>query len=110
MVATGALFGAGADIYLIASAVLLLVQRAWVVGRFTAAANLWRRWRLPQGAISLDDVPLLAGKGNKAHRLAQMRVAGMPVPNGLLLSPVFLEALAAKPVEDRRRDLDRIWN
>ena len=36
MVATGALFGAGANLYLIASAILLLIQRAWVSGEFAA--------------------------------------------------------------------------
>ena len=80
MVATGALFGAGANLYLIASAILLLIQRAWVSGEFAALVSRWRRSRLPAGVISLDDVSELADKGNKAYRLAQMRAAGLPVP------------------------------
>ena len=40
MTATGTLFSAGADIYLIVSAALLLVQRLWVSGQF---AQLWQR-------------------------------------------------------------------
>ncbi len=110
MVATGVLFGAGANIYLIASAVLLLVQRMWIGGQFAAMANAWRRKRLPDGVIALDDVSRLADKGNKAYRLAQMRAAGMPVPNGLLLSAGFLTTLTASSDATRRRLLDRIWS
>ena len=109
MIATGALFGAGADIYLIASAALLLIQRLWVSGQFAAMTKAWRRSRLPEGVIALDDVSHLANKGNKACRLSQMRAAGMPVPDGLLLTPAFLAELAASSAETRRRSLDRIW-
>ncbi len=110
MVATGVLFGAGANLYLIASAALLLVQRMWIGGQFAAMANAWRRKRLPDGVIALDDVSLLADKGNKAYRLALMRAAGMPVPNGLLLSAGFLTTLTASSDATRRRLLDRIWS
>lgn len=109
MVATGVLLSAGADIYLVASAALLLIQRAWIGGQFAALAQAWRRSRLPAGVISLDDVSQLADKGNKAYRLAQMRAAGMPVPRGLLLSPAFLTTFASGSDETRRRDVDRIW-
>ena len=83
LTATGALFGAGADIYLIASAALLIVQRLWVSGAVRARCwQAWRRSRLPDGIIALDDVSRLDEHGNKAYRLAQMRAAGMPVPDG----------------------------
>ena len=110
MIATGALFGAAADIYLIVSAMLLLIQRMWVSGQFTAIIKAWHRSRLPEGVIALDDVSRLADKGNKAYRLSQMRAAGMPVPDGLLLAPDFLAALKSCSAEARRRSLDRIWN
>lgn len=113
MLATGTLFGAGANIYLIASAALLLIQRMWVGGQFAAvtawAIKSWRRSHLPEGVVALDDVSQLADKGNKAYRLSQMRAAGMPVPDGLLLTPAFLAALAADSAEARRGSLDQIW-
>src|SRR5262249_44122988 len=40
---TGLLFSAGADIYLVTSAVLLLVQRAAVSGQLSALARAWQR-------------------------------------------------------------------
>ena len=49
MTATGALFAAGADIYLITSATLLVVQRLWVSGEFARLWQAWRRSRTPEG-------------------------------------------------------------
>ena len=71
MTATGALFAAGADIYLITSATLLLVQRLWVSGEFARLWHAWRRSRTPEGIIALEDVSRLENCGNKAYRLAQ---------------------------------------
>ena len=110
MIATGALLSAGADIYLIASAVLLLIQRMWVSGQFAAIKTTWHRIRLPSGIIALDDAPRLADKGNKVYRLSQMRAAGMPVPNGLLLTSDFLVTLKASSAQSRKRTLEQIWN
>ena len=110
MVAVGLTFGAASNIYLIGSAVLLLTQRLWVDGKFAAAVRAWRRRALPNGVIPLEAVSELADKGNKAYRLSQMRAAGMPVPNGLLLSPAFLEMFAKGSAETRHSDLERIWN
>jgi rhodanese-related sulfurtransferase/phosphohistidine swiveling domain-containing protein len=109
MIATGTLFGAAADIYLTTSATLLLLQRVWADGAFGRLWQAWRRSRLLQGVISLDDVELLANQGNKAYRLAQMRAAGMPVPEGLLLTPACTAMLAACTADERRRHLDRLW-
>ena len=109
MVATGLLFSAAGNIYLIGSAVLLLVQRTWVDGTFAAMARAWRRRRLPHGVIPLDEVSELLDKGNKAYRLSQLRAAGMPVPDGLVLSTAFLEAFSKASTEARRRDVERVW-
>ena len=57
----------------------------------------------------MQDVSRLEDKGNKAYRLAQMRAAGMPVPDGVLLTPDFMSRMAAAPVETRERELDWIW-
>ena len=52
LTATGALLGAGADIYLIASAALLVVQRLWVSGEFERLWQAWRRSRHARRASS----------------------------------------------------------
>jgi membrane protein insertase Oxa1/YidC/SpoIIIJ/rhodanese-related sulfurtransferase/phosphohistidine swiveling domain-containing protein len=106
---TGGLFSAGADIYLVASSALLVAQRACVAGEFSRLRTLWHRLLLGDGIISLDDPLRLANLGNKAHRLAQMRAQGLPVPDGLLLSPRFLHAFTIQSADWRRRHLDRIW-
>jgi rhodanese-related sulfurtransferase/membrane protein insertase Oxa1/YidC/SpoIIIJ/phosphohistidine swiveling domain-containing protein len=109
MLVTGLLFGAAANIYLIGSAILLLFQRLWVDGKFAAMKSAWHRRQLPRGVIPLDDMSQLADKGNKAYRLSRMRAAGLPVPNGLLLSPAFLDAFSKSPAT-RRLDLPHLWN
>ena len=109
-IATGALFSAGTDIYLVMSAALLIVQRIWVSGLVPRLWQAWRRRRLGYGVYSLDDADRLAGHGNKAYRLAQMRAAGMPVPDGLLLTPTFLTAFTASSADARRMRLDRLWH
>ena len=108
-VATGALFSAGTDIYLVMSAALLIVQRLYVSG-FVAGVRLgWRRWRLGADMVSLDEPARLAGHGNKAYRLALMRAAGVPVPAGVLLTPAFLATFATAAAPERKARLDRLW-
>lgn len=68
-------------------AALLIVQRIWVTGLVSRLRKAWRCRPPASGIYSLDDVQQLAGRGNKAYRLAQMRAAGLPVPNGFLLTP-----------------------
>ncbi len=109
MIATGAMFGAGADIYLIASATLLLVQRLLVSGWFVRTWHSWSRSALPQGAVPLDDPDALRGRGNKAFRLAVMRSAGMPIPNGVVLTPTLTSAIRSAAVGERTRMLEKIW-
>jgi rifampicin phosphotransferase len=109
LTATGALFSAGADVYLVASAALLLAQRVAVAGELARLGAWWRRLRLGPDIISLADPDRLAVYGNKAYRLAQMRAHGLPVPDGVLLTPRFLEQFASASPEWRARQLDRIW-
>jgi hypothetical protein len=90
LTATGALLAASADIYLITSATLLVVQRLWVSGLIQQGWAAWRRSRTPEGIIALEDVSRLENCGNKAYRLAKMRAAGMPVPDGVVLTPAFM--------------------
>ena len=109
LTATGALFGGGADIYLVASAALLVVQRLWVAGALARLRLAFSRWRLGDQIISLDEPERLGSYGNKAYRVAQMRARGMPVPPGLVLTPRFLEQFASASGDQRRRQLDRLW-
>ncbi len=109
LVGTGALFSAGADLYLVASAALLLLQRTAVAGGFAGLHSVWRRLWLGRDIISLDEPGRLLPYGNKAYRLAQMRSHGLPVPRGILLTPSFLEEFALRSPEWRRRRLDRVW-
>ena len=55
-IATGALFSAGTDVYLVMSAALLIVQRIWVSGLVPRLWRAWRRSRLEHGIYSLGDV------------------------------------------------------
>jgi rifampicin phosphotransferase len=114
LTATGALFSAGADIYLVASAVLLLLQRMTVAVDFGRLRQAWLRqaWRRALPAhrfIPLDDPGRLAEHGQKAFRLARMRVERMPVPDGLLLPSDYLEEFASRSAEWRSAQLDEIW-
>jgi rhodanese-related sulfurtransferase/phosphohistidine swiveling domain-containing protein len=109
LTATGALFSAGADIYLVASAALLLLQRMAVAGDFGRLRRMWHGVGLTDRIITLDDPARLSDYGNKAYRLARMRAEGMPVPNGLLLAPDFLEDFASGSAQWRRARLDEIW-
>jgi rhodanese-related sulfurtransferase/membrane protein insertase Oxa1/YidC/SpoIIIJ len=110
LIATGALFSAGADLYLAVSAALLLLQRVVVAGEAERLRSLWHRLRYGKDVISLDEPKRLAEYGKKAHRLALMRAHGLPVPPGMLLTPAFLELFAAATPASRRRTLNRLWS
>ena len=108
LTAVAAFLSAGAVIYLVASATLLLLQHAIVSGSLRRAAQAWRRLRLPRDVITLDEPEKLAAHGNKAYRLAQMRAQGLPVPDGLLLPSSFLERFDRASEEWRGARLDRM--
>jgi rhodanese-related sulfurtransferase/phosphohistidine swiveling domain-containing protein len=108
-VATGTLLSGAADIYVIASVVLLLVQRALVSGQVGRLMQLWRRLRRNGEVISLSDLAALPACGNKAYRLGQMRASGLDVPDGVVLTSRFLESFAAATPQGRQRQLDRVW-
>lgn len=109
LVATGVLLSAAADLYIIASAVLLLVQRAIVDGQMMRMWTAFRLFREDPGVISLDDPDRLAGYGNKAHRLALLKQQDLPVPDGLVLTPEFIERLQSSAADKRARELDALW-
>ncbi|MBN8936568.1 MAG: YidC/Oxa1 family membrane protein insertase [Rhizobiales bacterium] len=109
LTAIGAFLSAGADIYLVTSAVLLVLQRLWVTGQLAQAWRAWRRRGTPEGIVPLEEVSRLENCGNKAYRLARMRAAGMPVPDGVVLTPAFLTRFAGEPAATRHRELGWIW-
>jgi rhodanese-related sulfurtransferase/membrane protein insertase Oxa1/YidC/SpoIIIJ/phosphohistidine swiveling domain-containing protein len=110
LTATGALLSAAADIYLITSAVLLIAQRLWVVGFYETMLRRWQRSRMPEGVVALADAARLQGCGNKAYRLALLRAAALPVPDGLVLTSGFLTRFAAASADARQREIEWIWN
>jgi len=109
LTATGSLLDAAADIYLIASAAFLLLQRAIVTNQVARLIQRLARWRLGDDVVSLDDVERLLGCGNKAYRLGVARAHGFPVPEGIVLNARFLERFTAAPRQGRIRILDHIW-
>jgi len=79
--------------YLCCSIALLFFQRMYVVGIVGRVGRETWRWMLGKyvafkymGLIPLLYPQLLAGTGNKAYRLSVMRKAGIPVPNGIVMS------------------------
>lgn len=113
-----ALLTAAADLYMIASAALLLVQRAFVTGavarilaRIGSLLGRLTSRRLPHAAIvPLSEPGRLQSAGNKALRLAQMKAAGIPVPDGLVLTAPFLAAWPSMPDRQRRRLQSALWS
>jgi rifampicin phosphotransferase len=103
------LLSGAADVYVIASVVLLLVQRTVASGHVKRLILGLRRLRGQDSVVPLSDVEALAGCGNKALRLGQLRAAGIAVPDGVVLTSRFLEQFATATPERRRRELDRLW-
>ena len=108
MTVTGRLLNGAADIYLIVSVALLLLQRAIVTKQFAYLMRSIERWRLGDDIVALDDVEQLSGCGNKAYRLGVMRTNGFPVPEGIVLTARFLEKFKNADNGWRSRKLDRV--
>lgn len=105
----GTLLSAAADLYIVFTAVLLLLQRAIVSGAFGRLAAWLRRRRLGKGIVLLSEPERLVNCGNKAYRLARLRGAGVPVPDGAVLTGEFLTTFASAGPQARRKQLDRLW-
>lgn len=104
-----AALGSASNFYIILSAVLILAQRLYLT---LDRRSLMRRLGLGggEGVLTLDDGEALAGCGNKAYRLAQLRQAGVPVPDGVVLDTGFITRYEAAPPAEREKMLDRVWN
>jgi len=101
---------AGADLYMVASAGLMLLQRAIVAINLAPLrqARVQRRAR-SSGVIRLAEAHLAPGCGNKAERLGVILRHGLPAPDGLVLTAAFLARLGSASEAERRRQLDRLW-
>jgi rifampicin phosphotransferase len=108
-ITVGALLSGAADLYVVASVFLLLVQRAIVDGQFGRMLKAWRRLRRDDGMIPLSDADALSNCGNKSYRLARMKALGINVPNGVVLTSRFLERFSAATSPRRQHELDALW-
>ena len=118
LAALGAVMPAASNLYMVASAALLLLQRwvtSWnwrIVVRAARRVKLaWTRWRLGgRGAIlSLGEVAALETCGNKAARLAVLGDIGVPVPRGVVLTNDYLSGPEWSDPARRRASLKRVW-
>ena len=101
---------AGADLYMVASACLMLVQRGIVaidLARLRQARILRRVRR--GGVIHIAEAHLAQDCGNKAKRLGVILSRGLPAPDGLVLTPVFLARFKSASEAERQRQLDQLW-
>jgi rhodanese-related sulfurtransferase/membrane protein insertase Oxa1/YidC/SpoIIIJ/phosphohistidine swiveling domain-containing protein len=112
-----AILSAAGSIYLVASAVLLLVQRAVVVGKLgwffrvpDTVREAWRATSVRSGVVPLSHVSQLVDCGNKAYRLARLRADGIAVPDGVVLCTAFLDRLESADAATKRQMLERVWN
>jgi phosphohistidine swiveling domain-containing protein len=108
------MLGAAVNMYILISALLLLIQRRLVPApsakEETSPKTLIQRlWPTsPAALISLDEPERLEGRGNKAYRLARLKAAGFEVPSGVLLPGDVLATWRAAPAKARNKLLDEI--
>lgn len=105
-----AALGSAANFYIVLSAGLILLQRLSLTLDRKTMLGWFGLGRNADGAKTLMEPELLGSCGNKALRLAQMKVAGIPVPNGVVLDTAFLAAYEAASPTARETMLERVWN
>jgi len=115
--------GAGVNLYLVFSTTLMMLQsqvvRHVLKGRTSKSAGA-KEASAPRAAsvVALAEADQVAGCGNKAARLARMIRAGIPVPQGLVLTDGMLrnhigghrrvcehDAWANVPWQNKKKDL-----
>ncbi len=108
---------AAGNIYLCCSLLLLLVQRAYVVGLLGQAADAlgrtagrWQRRGYPEGVFPLGDTDSLRDSGNKSYRLSVLRNAGLPVPDGLVLGHAAIETYRRMTDAEKDAFSRIVWN
>ena len=104
-----AFLSAAVNLYLVTSVAIMLAQRGVLSIDFAAARRRIACARAARrGWAPLAQACLLEGCGNKASRLGAMRAAALPVPDGIVLTPAFLESLAQASESKRAAILDRL--
>jgi phosphohistidine swiveling domain-containing protein len=103
-------------LYLCFAITLLLAQRAYVTGlvadRFKALRQSLRFWLIKyryQNIIPLAFTEALKNAGNKSYRLALMREAGLPVPNGAVMRTDVINHYASLAAAERKEFADTLW-
>ncbi len=108
-----AYLGAGAGLYVLTSGVLIVLQRLIVTAEKGWLPRMWHGlWNKPvvtPGIVPLQQADALAGCGNKAYRLALLKAAGIPVPDGVVLDTAFLERYRKTPPQAQAAMLDGVW-
>lgn len=101
---------AGADLYMVASACLMLAQRGMVaIDPARLRQSLIQRRARRSGVLRIAEAHLAQDCGNKAKRLGVILGHGLPAPDGLVLTPVFLARFKSASETERERQLDRLW-
>ncbi|MBN8533184.1 MAG: YidC/Oxa1 family membrane protein insertase [Rhizobiales bacterium] len=105
-----AVLGAASSFYIVLSAALILLQRLYLtLDRKSVLGWLGLR-RNTYGIKTLSEPDVLTHCGNKAYRLARMKAAGIPVPDGFVLDDAFIATYRAAAPSEREKMLDQAWN
>jgi rifampicin phosphotransferase len=96
------MLGAAVNLYIVSSAILLIVQRTIAGASLedwkSRLQRLSRTGRsIPRGIVPLAAVEALQGCGNKAYRLAQLKAAGVNVPGAVVLTDALLQQIEQDP-------------
>ena len=109
-------FSAAGLIYLCISLALLLVQRSYVtglMGRWVdyigGTMRALRPGRYPAGVWPLSASGELTSSGNKALRLAKLRQAGFPVPDGVVIQADAINGFERMDPSQRKDFAAEIW-
>jgi rifampicin phosphotransferase len=109
LIVAAAVLGSGANLYMMASASLLLLQRAALRISRASISHLVRRFEWPRVIVPLSRPDLLKSCGNKAYRLAQLAATGVKVPRGCVLTTRFLQTFERSSPRRRRWVLALVW-
>ncbi|PIB25711.1 hypothetical protein BFP76_00860 [Amylibacter kogurei] len=107
---------AAGNIYLNFAIILLLIQRAYVVGTFKRVLTRMRNWLLnlklrvlDHGICSLSFSDQLQFSGNKAYRLSLLKSHGFPVPDGVILRSEIIQSFQNYTAAQKSEFCDKIW-
>ena len=107
---------AALNLYLVFNVALMMTQNRLVAASIERRASLKQRILEPERLEDRHVAPLslahrVPGCGKKAIRLAQMQAAGLPVPDGFVVTASLLGASGQdfELSDEDRREIDRLW-